>query len=219
MIIGMPVYDGVELLDVTGPYEMFRWADIDVELVAESPGLVRFHQGFRFEVEKGFADAGRWDVLWVPGGHPPVLATLMSDPTRTYLDFLIRQSEHATFVTSVCEGALLLAAAGLLDGFAATTHWRFIACLKRFPKVKVVAGFPRFHLDRNRLTGGGVSSGLDEALKLIELLRGTEVAQGVQQTTQYYPEPPVTSEIALFDVCPMPPFVIPPARPAPAPVP
>jgi len=216
MIIGMPVYEGVELLDVAGPYEMFRWADIEVELVAKSPGLVRFNKGFRFEVQKAFADAGRWDVLFVPGGDPPALVELMRDSERTYLDFLIRQSEQARFVCSVCEGALLLAAAGLLDGFEATTHWRFIACLKRFPQVTVVDGFPRFHLDRNRLTGGGVSSGLDEALKLIELLRGTQVAQGVQQATQYYPDPPVTSDITLGP-CSMPVVAIPPPRPAPAP--
>jgi transcriptional regulator GlxA family with amidase domain len=213
MIIGMPVYEGVELLDVAGPYEMFRWANIEVELVAQRPGLVRFNRGFRFDVEKAFADAGPWDVLFVPGGDPPALVELMEQKDRAYLDFLIRQSAQAKFVCSVCEGALLLAAAGLLDGFEATTHWRFIACLKRFSQVKVVDGFPRFHLDRNRLTGGGVSSGLDQALKLIELLLGTQVAQGVQQTTQYYPDPPVTSEMALGP-CFMREVTIPPPRPA-----
>jgi transcriptional regulator GlxA family with amidase domain len=217
MIIGMPVYEGVELLDVAGPYEMFRWADIEVELVAKTPGLVRFNRGFRFEVPTSFADAGRWDVLFVPGGDPSVLPELMRDPQRTYLDFLIRQSEQAKFVCSVCEGALLLAAAGLLDGFEATTHWLFIPCLKRFPNVTVVPGFPRFHLDRNRLTGGGVSSGLDEALKLIELLRGTEAAQAAQLATQYFPRPPVTSEIPIVDQCSMPIVTIPPPRPPPAP--
>src|SRR6266853_1417548 len=198
MLIGIPVYDDVDMLDVAGPYEMFRWAEIDVEVIAENPGCVKFRNGFTFNVTKGFADAGVYDALWVPGGDPDALARLMSDPCRTYLDFLIRQSQQldllfrqgqrAGYVASVCEGALLLAAAGLLDGYAATTHWAFVPCLiERFAKVTVVDGHPRFHLDRNRLTGGGISSGLDEALKLIELLQGTTKAQSVQQTTQYYP--------------------------------
>jgi transcriptional regulator GlxA family with amidase domain len=213
MIIGIPVYNDVDMLDVAGPYEMFRWAGLDVELVAERPGLLRFRNGFCFEVTKGFADAAKYDVLWVPGGEPDALAGLMGDPQRTFLDFLIKQSEGAKYVASVCEGAMLLAAAGLLDGYVATTHWAFVACLiQRFPKVIPAPGFPRYYLDRNRLTGGGISSGLDESLKLIELLLGTDVAQGVQQSTQYYPQPPVTSEIALSGFCPLPPVTIPPRR-------
>jgi cyclohexyl-isocyanide hydratase len=108
---------------------------------------------------------------------------------------------------------MLLAAAGLLDGYEATTHWAFIPCLtERFRKVKVVDGHPRYCLDRNRLTGGGVSSGLDEALELVQLLMGTGKAQYVQQSIQYYPRPPVTSEIPPAKSCPMPPVVIPPPR-------
>jgi transcriptional regulator GlxA family with amidase domain len=118
---------------------------------------------------------------------------------------IIRERQGASYVCSVCEGALLLAAAGLLDGYEATTHWAFTACLtERFPKVKVAPGHPRFWLDRNRLTGGGISSGLDEALELIRILKGKDVAQLVQQTTQYYPEPPVQSEIPPAGACPLP---------------
>jgi transcriptional regulator GlxA family with amidase domain len=202
MIIGIPVYDDVDMLDVTGPYEMFSWAGIDVELIAETAGTVRFRKGFRFEVGKAFKDASRYDALWVPGGDPAALVGLMEDPKRTYLDFPVQQSTKVPLVASVCEGALLLAAAGLLDGYEATTHWAFIPCLMgRFPKVKVVDGYPRYHLDRNRLTGGGISSGLDEALKLIEMLLGTATAQDVQQSTQYYPNPPVSSEIPHISGC------------------
>jgi transcriptional regulator GlxA family with amidase domain len=98
----------------------------------------------------------------------------------------------------------LLAAAGLLDGYKVTTHWAFIPCLLRhFPKVTVADGHPRFHRDRDRLTGGGISSGLDEALELIRLLQGEAAAQGVQQMTQYYPDPPITSEIPATITCPL----------------
>jgi transcriptional regulator GlxA family with amidase domain len=227
MIIGIPVYDDVDMLDVAGPYEMFAWAGLEVELVAERSGLVKFRNGFAFQVTKGFAEAGTYDALWVPGGDPDALARLMGDPSHTYLDFLIRQSQHldllfrqgphAGYVASVCEGALLLAAAGLLDGYTATTHWAFVPCLiARFPNVTVADGHPRFHLDRNRLTGGGISSGLDEALKLIELLQGTKAAQTVQQVTQYYPAPPVASEIPNTTSCPVPYVTIPPPRAASA---
>ncbi len=90
---------------------------------------------------------------------------------------------------------MLLAAAGRLDGFEVTTHWAFIPCLKRYPKVKVVDGLPRFHL--SGITGGGVSAGLDEALHLIELLTSREVAEGVQAVTQYFPDPPVWKPVEV----------------------
>jgi transcriptional regulator GlxA family with amidase domain len=104
----------------------------------------------------------------------------------------VRQSETAQFVASVCEGALLLAAAGLLDGYRATTHLAFIPCLKRFSKIKVAKRHPRYVVDGNRITGGGISSGLDEALAPIKKLGGSKVAKSVQRTTQYYPRQPVS---------------------------
>jgi cyclohexyl-isocyanide hydratase len=212
-IIGIPVYDDCDLLDVTGPYEMLAWGGLAVELVTQNPGLIKSGKGLTFAVTTGFAQAADYDALWVPGGEPDAIARLMGDPSRTYLDFLIHKAERATYVCSVCDGALLLAAAGLLDGYEATTHWAFLRCLSdRFPKVHVVEGHPRFHLDRNRLTGGGVSAGLDEALKLIELLQGTAAAQEAQRMTQYYPCPPVTSVLPPPGPCGVPPVTIPPPR-------
>jgi putative intracellular protease/amidase len=87
MLIGMPVYEGVNLLDVTGPYEMFGWADLDVRLFAEAPGLVACRGGLSIQVTAGFDNAPAFDVLWVPGGDPNALARLMGDPKRVYLDF------------------------------------------------------------------------------------------------------------------------------------
>jgi transcriptional regulator GlxA family with amidase domain len=204
--IGMPVYPGVDLLDVTGPFEMLNWMNqagrpVEVLLIAEQAGEVTTRDGFTFKAPMSFATAPRLDVLWVPGGAPAALKQLMQD--RGYLDFLVAQAKTARFVCSVCEGALLLAAAGLLDGFQATTHWAFTACLKRFPELIVVEGHPRFVVDGNRLTGGGISSGLDEALKLIELLTDADVARSVQQNTQYYPCPPVASRIPDAGKCPL----------------
>lgn len=205
MIIGIPVYDKVDLLDVTAPHEVLKWAgpDVEVRLLAastESPIVTR--DGFRFLPTHAFSEMSELDVLWVPGGDPEALGPMMSGAEpRDYVDFLIRIGPRSTWVCSVCEGALLLAAAGLLDGYEATTHWAFIPCLKQFKKVTVVDGFPRFHLDRNRLTGGGISSGLDEALQLVRMLKDDKAAREVQRTIQYYPEPPFPPDLKAPPRC------------------
>jgi len=202
MIIGMPVYHGVDLLDVAGPHEILKWMSIpvEVELVAKEAGDICTRDGFVFKACKSFADASKFDVLWVPGGAPEALNEQLKDDS-CYLKFL-RSQGNARYICSVCEGGVLLAASGLLDGYLMTTHWAFIPCLSKF-NVKVAEGFPRFVLDRNRLTGGGISSGLDEAFKLVELLAGTEEAQDIQRTTQYYPCPPVASELTPATSCPL----------------
>ena len=203
MIIGMPVYPGVDLLDVTGPYEILSWMSIPVqiELVARKAGDVTTRNGFTFKACKSFDAAPKFDVLWVPGGSPDALNAQLKKESG-YLDF-IRSQSSARYICSVCEGGVLLAASGLLDGYLMTTHWAFVPCLAKYPKVKVAEGFPRFVLDRNRLTGGGISAGIDEALKLVELLAGYEEAQSVQRTTQYYPCPPVASELTPATDCPL----------------
>jgi transcriptional regulator GlxA family with amidase domain len=214
MKIGIPVYYGFDMLDVTGPWEMFYWAklfaeaakDLEVYLCAETPGLILNNYGLGIDVTNSFAAAPQFDVLWVPGGAPDALAWLMyHEPGQTYLKFLQKQASGATYVCSVCEGAMLLAQAGLLDGYTVTTHWAFVPCFQqRFPKVQLADGFPRFQLDRNRLTGGGISSGLDESLELLTLLYGQGVAEIAQQNTQYYPDPPVSSAIPQTASCPVP---------------
>jgi cyclohexyl-isocyanide hydratase len=205
MIIGIPVYDGVDLLDFSGPFEMFHWAGFEIDLLAAQPGLKTSGSRLTFSVPRGFAQARTYDAIWVPGGEPDALADMIGDPARTYLDFLSAQARHVRIMCSVCDGAMLLAAAGLLDGYRATTHWQFLSCFQRFPKVIAAPGHPRFIHDRDRLTAGGVASGLDAALKLIELLGGQELAEKVQQATQYYPDPPVSSAIPATPAqCPIP---------------
>ncbi len=210
MIIGIPIYEKVDLLDVAAPYEIFNLMkqfapqlNAEVYLVAEKSRSVTTRDGLSMKPQKSFHDVPALDVLWVPGGDPSALRKIMNDPRRTYLDFLTSRSQKAQYVVSVCEGAMLLAKAGLLDGYNATTHWAFIPCLKQFKAINVVEGYPRFVIDRNRVTGGGISSGLDEALKMVELLSSTAIAQQVQQFTQYYPCPPVTSKIPDPGKCPL----------------
>jgi len=207
MRLGIPVYEGVDLLDVAGPAEMFYWAGKDQPLetliLSEDGGPVTAMNGIRFKVQASFADVSALDVLWVPGGDPEVLGQIMSDPGSPYLAYLRQVAEDATWVCSVCEGALLLAQAGLLDGHRATTHWAFIACLQRFCEIDVDTGNPRFVVSGNRLTGGGISSGLDESLQLILMLFGQEAAESVQVTTQYFPDPPVMGTLPPTPACPV----------------
>jgi transcriptional regulator GlxA family with amidase domain len=205
MKLGIPVYEGVDLLDVAGPYEMFQWVDIskglETIILSANGGPVTTMNGVRFEAHASFAATPALDVLWVPGGDPKALGEIMSDPASDYLAYLRQVAAGARWVCSVCEGALLLARAGLLDGHRATTHWAFVDCLQRFPAIDVDTAHKRFVESGNRLTGGGISSGLDEALKLIALLFGQETAEAVQVATQYFPEPPVAGRIPAAPPC------------------
>ena len=219
--IVIPLYEGFNLLDLCGPAEMFSWAGYQVELMAEVPGEVTALNGFVLKVENPLPDPPqRCDALWVPGGNPAQLNRIIADPQSCYLRFLKDQSKASAWTCSVCEGALLLAAAGLLDGRTVTTHWAFIPDLLTYYSgdphhLTVADGHPRFVIDGDRLTGGGISSGLDEALALIDRLSGPEQAQEVQRTTQYYPDPPVTSSIpaVISPSTSPPPGWSPPAHP------
>lgn len=205
MKLGIPVYEGVNLLDIAGPLEMFSWVDKSKQLqplILSAGGVpVTTLNGVRFEPHSSFEANPSLDVLWVPGGNPASLGAIMSDPASPYTAYLQQVAAKATWVCSVCEGALLLARAGLLDGHEVTTHWAFVDCLSRFPAITVAPGHPRFVVSGNRLTGGGISSGLDEALQLIALLFDEETATDVQVTTQYFPVPPVSGSIPPAPAC------------------
>ena len=209
--ITIPIYPGVDLLDVAAPVELFSWMAeywkdraVTVSLAAENLSPLKTRDGLTLMPQLCFADfaaAGQTQLLWVPGGDPGALRRLMRG--GPYLEFLRAQSAGAEYVSSVCEGAMLLAAAGLLDGFRATTHWAFIPCFSRFPAVKVAKGFPRYVVDGNRITGGGIAAGLDEALKIIALVAGEDMAKQVQMTTQYFPRPPFEQAIEPATSCPL----------------
>jgi transcriptional regulator GlxA family with amidase domain len=209
MRVGMPVYPGVDVLDVAGPWEMLSWAKFDITIAAQQAGRIVCRGGILIEADTSFADAPPFDILWVPGGAPPSLNTLMRD--RVFLDFLIRQAGGAKYVCSVCEGALLLAAAELLNGHTITTHWLFEQCfIDRFPGVTLAPNHPSFHLDekllpgrRKLLTGGGIASGLEEALELIRLVRGEDVAAEARLTTQFFPKAVPSTIPSTRQSCPL----------------
>ncbi len=210
--ITIPIYESVDLMDVAAPCELFGWwasnssvQNVTVTLVAETLTPVNARNNVILTPTQTFDDYynNNWQssLIWTPGGSPDALSVMMQG--GPYLDFLIQQSENAEYTTSVCEGALLLAAAGLLNGYTATTHWEFIPCLEAFPEIKIAQGYPRYIIDRNRVTGGGISSGLDESLAIIAMIAGVEMAQSVQLSTQYFPAPPVGGAIPGTTTCPV----------------
>jgi transcriptional regulator GlxA family with amidase domain len=203
MKLGIPIYQGVNLLDVAGPLEMFFWANLEQDLqpilVSQDGSTVTSANKVCFKAQASFADTPSLDIVWVPGGLPDALVGIMKNPDSPYLKYLRQVAANAKWVCSVCEGALLLARAGLLDGHKATTHWQFVKCLQRFPGIDVDTTYQRFVVSEKgsekRLTGGGISSGLDESLELILLLFGEDAARSVQKTTQYFPKPPLPGDL------------------------
>jgi cyclohexyl-isocyanide hydratase len=185
--IGMLLYPGLNQLDLTGPHEVLaNLPDTEIFLAWKSLVPVMAESGLTLMPTTTLADAPQADVLFVPGGSGNV--ALMEDDV--VLDFLRRQAERARYVTAVCTGSLLLGAAGLLDGYEATTHWAFhdllASCGARPVRRRVV-------VDRNRVTGGGVTAGIDFSLCLAAELSGAGVAQAIQLGLEYDPEPPFSS--------------------------
>ncbi len=185
--VGMVLFDGLTQLDLTGPYEVLaRMPDTRVHLVAASRTPVRSEWGLAIVPDATFDDAPPLDVLCVPGGWS-VNARLTDD---ALLAFLRTRGERARYVTSVCSGALLLGAAGLLGGYRATTHWLSLDLL---PLLGAEAVASRVVHDRNRITGAGVTAGIELALTLAAALFGLPVAQRIQLAIEYDPVPPFDS--------------------------
>jgi cyclohexyl-isocyanide hydratase len=187
--VGFPLYDSFDSLDVVGPFQTFTFAGMDLFLVGPTKHTVTSFEGIALTPRATFDDDQQYDVLFVPGGADPVGVLQKGQPgDNPYLDFLARQAPGCTLVCSVCTGALLLAGAGLLDGHIATTHWAFKPVLSLFP-CQVVDDYRRYVRSGNRITGGGISSGLDEALYIVSLLFGTDQARSGQLAMQYHPQP------------------------------
>lgn len=184
MNIGMLIFPDMTQLDFTGPYEVFvQVPKCEVKVIAKSLQPVAAKGGLKFLPDTTLADAPPLDLVFVPGG--PGVNALMED--REVLEFLRRQAEKAKYVTSVCTGALVLGAAGLLKGYSATTHW---ASLGLLPVFGATALPDRVVTDRNRITGGGVTAGIDFALTVAAQVAGPEVAKRIQLLIEYNPAPP-----------------------------
>jgi cyclohexyl-isocyanide hydratase len=185
--VGILVFPKVQQLDLTGPFEVFAsLPEAEVRLVWKRLEPIVSATGLVLTPDLTFAACPPLDVLCVPGGVG--VNPLMED--EEVLGFLRRQAEGARYVTSVCTGALVLAAVGLLAGRRATTHWASHDVLVRLGAVPVRA---RVVADGKFVTGGGVTAGIDMALRVVGELLGRETAEAVQLNLEYAPEPPFTS--------------------------
>jgi len=181
--IGMLLYPGLTLLDLIGPQTVFSWF-ANTHLVWKTKDLVYSDTGIGMQPTCTFETCPRdLDILFVPGGFGQ--NQLMAD--AEVLAFLADRGPKAKYVTSVCSGSLLLGAAGLLKGYKATSHWAARDGLSAFGAIPTDA---RVVVDRNRITGGGVTAGIDFGLVLLAKLRGDDAAKLTQLAMEYDPEPP-----------------------------
>jgi cyclohexyl-isocyanide hydratase len=182
--IGFLLFPRVTQLDLTGPAQILsRVPGAQVHLVWKTLDAVPTDVGFTINPTVTFDDCPPLDVLCVPGGFG--IEALFGDADT--LAFVRRQGEQARWATSVCNGSLVLGAAGLLDGYRSACHWVWRPYLERFGAVPVAERIVR---DRNRISGGGVTAGIDFGLALAAELAGEDVARMIQLALEYDPQPP-----------------------------
>lgn len=184
MNLGMLLFPGLTALDLTGPFEVFhRIPGATVHLVWKDLQPVRADSGLGLMPTTTLAECPPLDVVVIPGGFGQI--PLMED--AEILGWLRVQAQTAKYMTSVCTGSLLLGGAGLLDGYRATSHWAFTELLADYGATFAPG---RVVVDRDRITGGGVTAGIDFGLTLAALLAGDEVAKAIQLGLEYNPAPP-----------------------------
>jgi cyclohexyl-isocyanide hydratase len=185
--IGSLVFEGLDQIDLTGPFEVLsRIPNSTYRIYGKTAAPVRDLRGLRLTPDADMADAPRLDVLHVPGGFGQ--EALMED--EAVLGWIRQQAAGAHSVFSVCTGALLCGAAGLLRGRRATTHWASFHLLPLFGAIPVNE---RVVMDGNWVFAAGVTAGIDGALRLAAGLRGENVARAIQLYMVYAPEPPFNS--------------------------
>lgn len=185
--IGILLYPNVTQLDATGPAQVLsRVPGATLHMIWKTRDPVPTDAGFSIVPTTTFADCPALDVICVPGGGGQV--ELMTDSET--LDFLRKQATGARYVTSVCTGSLVLGAAGLLAGYRSACHWAWRDMLKDFGAIPVAERVVR---DRNRISGGGVTAGIDFGLTVAAELAGEEIAKSIQLVLEYDPQPPFDS--------------------------
>jgi transcriptional regulator GlxA family with amidase domain len=185
MQIAILIFDGLTALDAIGPYEVLsRLPGAELRIVAKEAGPKRTDTGaLGVEADLALAELDSPGVVLIPGGQGS--RPLMRD--QEVLEWLRSAHASSTWTTSVCTGALVLGAAGILDGKRATTHWAFLDRLSEFGAEPVAE---RVVEDGKVITAAGVSAGIDMALTLVARIAGDEVAQAIQLGIEYDPQPP-----------------------------
>jgi cyclohexyl-isocyanide hydratase len=189
MNISMLVYPDMTPLDLLGPLQAWSlWPGTDIQIVWKNTQPVPTDTGMAVVPTHSFDQAfAEPDILFAPGGAAGTMAVL-KDPD--VMEFMAGRGANASWVTSVCTGALVLGAAGLLNGYKATTHWLALDLLPNFGAQPVKS---RWVIDRNRATGGGITAGIDFGLAIIAEIDGEQAAKNVQLTMEYSPQPPFQS--------------------------
>jgi transcriptional regulator GlxA family with amidase domain len=192
--IGIVLFDGVEELDAIGPWEVLSyWTHKHPEdgwsvfTMSPTDGVVQCAKGLRVLADHTIADAPTVEVLLHPGGR----GTRPLTRDAAYLDWVRHQRATAPLLTSVCTGSLVYAAAGLLAGRPATTHWSDLEELAELDPTIKLRPDDRFVDDGDVITSSGVSAGIDMALHLVARLAGVDRAKQIRRGIQYDPEPPV----------------------------
>jgi cyclohexyl-isocyanide hydratase len=182
--IGLVIFPKVTQLDLTGPLQVFSsLPGAKVHLIWKRIEPVPTDSVLTLTPTVSFADCPQLDVICVPGGAGS--DDMVNDAEM--LDFLQQQAAGARYITSVCTGALVLGAAGLLQGYRAATHWTAMEFLAAFGAIPART---RVCVDRNRVTGGGVTAGIDFALTLVSILVDRPTAEAIQLRIEYNPAPP-----------------------------
>ena len=186
--VGFVIFPELTQLDFTGPQQVLaRLPQSAMHIVAKSVAPVPSDSGLSLVPTHTFENCPRLDLICIPGGITGVVRAMGDQET---IEFVQRQSRTAKYVTSVCTGAFILGAAGLLKGRRATTHWAFTELL---PLVGATHEKRRVVKDGNLITAGGVTSGIDFGLRVVADIAGEAVAQGIQLSLEYDPDPPFAS--------------------------
>jgi transcriptional regulator GlxA family with amidase domain len=183
--IAIPLFERLTALDAIGPYEVLsRLPGAEVVFVAAEPGSKRTDTGaLALTADRRLSEVPQPDIVVVPGGRGT-----RDQPHDELLAWIQQTHQTSRWTTSVCTGALLLGAAGILDGLRATTHWLFFDQLREFGAEPTLE---RVVEQGKVITAAGVSSGIDMALRLVQLIAGDAVAQAVQLSIEYDPQPPL----------------------------
>ncbi|MFP4003037.1 MAG: DJ-1/PfpI family protein [Alphaproteobacteria bacterium] len=198
LTVGILIFDGAEELDFTGPYEIFTMSnevrsltktdapEFEVCLISRDEMPVICAKGMQVSPHCGLHARDGWDVILIPGGAGT--RKLVED--RALLHWVADTAETCIWVTSVCTGALVLAAAGVTQGRRVTTHWAFTEELRKRNEAAEVLEGVRYVRDGNLVTAAGVSAGIDMALWLLGEIASPEHARAVQRAVEYDPQPP-----------------------------
>jgi len=184
--VAIYIWPNMTMMDALGPHQILGYMEeFNVYTFAKTKDPIKSDTGMTLVADYDLTDFPQPDILIAAGGANPL--SEMAD--EAVITAIRKAGENAGHVTSVCSGALILAEAGLLNGYKATTHWAFKHLLRQYKEIEVID--ERVVADRNRLTGGGVTAGIDFALTLINRVISPEAAMTAELVFEYRPEPPM----------------------------